>query len=274
MTPTVELAHGARLPQIGLGTWPMSDTEAEAAVLAAVEHGYRLFDTAYAYGNEEGVGRGVRACGLAREELFVTTKLNGQWHGYLETQEAWAESARRLGVEYIDLFLIHWPLPAQDRYVEAFRGLVRLLEEGKVRAIGGSNFKPAHLQRIIEETGHVPDVNQIELNPYTTRPRPREYHSDHGIVTQSWAPIGHGRGLLREHAVITIAHAHERTSAQVVLRWHLQQGLTVVPKSSRPERMAENIAIFDFELSDAEMAAISALDQGEECADDSDLIGH
>jgi 2,5-diketo-D-gluconate reductase A len=163
MTATVELVHGARMPVVGLGTWPMSDAEAQAAVVAAVERGYRLFDTAYAYGNEEGVGRGLRACGLAREELFVTTKLNGQWHGYREAQRAWADSARRLDVEYIDLFLIHWPLPAQDRYVEAFRGLVRLLEDGKVRAIGGSNFKPAHLTRVIEETGHVPDVNQIEL---------------------------------------------------------------------------------------------------------------
>ena len=262
------------MPQIGLGTWPMSSEEAEAAVVAAVAAGYRLIDTAYAYGNEDGVGRGLRACGLPREELFITTKLNGQWHGYLESQKAWAQSAQRLGVDYIDLFLIHWPLPGQDRYVEAFRGLVRLLEDGKVRAIGASNFKPAHLARVIEETGHVPDVNQIELNPYTARSLPREYHAEHGIVTQSWAPIGHGRELLRERAIVEIARAQDRTPAQVVLRWHLQLGLTVVPKSSRPERMAENIAIFDFELSDEQMAAISALDQGEEYADDSDVIGH
>jgi 2,5-diketo-D-gluconate reductase A len=274
LTPTVALAHGAAMPQLGLGTWPMSSAEAEAAVVAAVEAGYRLFDTAYAYGNEDGVGRGMRACGLPREELFVTTKLNGQWHGYLEAQQAWEQSAGRLGVEYIDLFLIHWPLPSQDRYVDAFRGLARLLEDGKVRAIGASNFKSAHLQRVIEETGVVPDVNQIELNPYTTRPGPRSYHAEHGIVTQSWAPIGHGRELLREPAVLEVARAHERTPAQVVLRWHVQQNLTVVPKTSSPERMAENIAIWDFALSDGEIAAISALDQGEEYADDSDVIGH
>lgn len=274
MNPTVRLTHGALMPQVGLGTWPMSGAEAESAVVAAVQAGYRLFDTAYAYGNEDGVGRGLRACGLPREELFVTTKLNGQWHGYLEAQEAWAQSAQRLAVDYIDLFLIHWPLPGQDRYVDAFRGLARLLEDGKVRAIGASNFKPAHVQRVIEETGIVPDVNQIELNPYTTRPLAREYHAEHGIVTQSWAPIGHGRELLRERAIVEIAQAHKRTPAQVVLRWHVQLGLTVVPKSSRPERMAENIAIFDFTLSDEEIAAISALDQGEDYADDSDVMGH
>ncbi len=263
MSPTIPLTHGARMPQIGLGTWPMSDDEAESAVVAAVEAGYRLFDTAYAYGNEEGVGRGLRACGLPREELFLTTKLNGQWHGYLEAQEAWTESARRLGVEYIDLFLIHWPLPAQDRYVEAFRGLGRLLEDGKVRAIGASNFKPAHLQRVIEETGLVPDVNQIELNPYTIREASRAYHSDNAIVTQSWAPIGHGRELLREPVIVEIADTHERTPAQIVLRWHVELGCAVIPKTSHPERMAENIAIFDFTLAADEVAAISALDRGE-----------
>ena len=274
MTPTVELAHGASMPVVGLGTWPMSSDEAEASVVAAVEAGYRLLDTAYAYGNEEGVGRGMRACGLPREELFVTTKLNGQWHGYLETQQAWADSVQRLGVEYIDLFLIHWPLPSQDRYVDAFRGLARLLEDGKVRAIGASNFKPAHLQRVIDEAGVVPDVNQIELNPYATRPGPREFHAEHGIATQSWAPIGHGRELLHERAIVEIAERHGRTAAQVVLRWHVQLGLTLVPKSSRAQRMAENIAIFDFSLSAEEIVAISALDQGEEYADDSDVTGH
>jgi len=274
VTATLELAHGAQMPLVGLGTWPMSDSEAEAAVVAAVERGYRLFDTAYIYGNEVGVARGMRACGLPREALFVTTKLNGQWHGYIEAQQAWADSARKLGVDYIDLFLIHWPLPAQDRYVDAFRGLARLLEDGKVRAIGGSNFKPAHLQRVIEQTGVVPDVNQIELNPFTIREGPRAYHADNGIVTQSWAPIGHGRELLREQVIVEIARAHERTPAQVVLRWHIQLGCCVVPKSSRPERMAENIALFDFALDAEEIAAISALDRGEDYADDSDVIGH
>jgi 2,5-diketo-D-gluconate reductase A len=274
ITPTLKLTHGAQMSQIGLGTWPMSDDEAESAVVAGVEAGYRLFDTAYAYGNEEGVGRGLRACGLPREELFVTTKLNGQWHGYLEAQQAWADSARRLGVDYIDLFLIHWPLPSQDRYVEAFRGLGRLLEDGKVRAIGGSNFKPAHLQRVIEETGLVPDVNQIELNPHTIREGSRAYHADNAIVTQSWAPIGHGRELLREPAIVEIARAHERTPAQIVLRWHIELGCAVIPKTSRPERMAENIAIFDFTLGADELAAISALDRGEGHADDSDVFGH
>ncbi|MGD0196639.1 MAG: aldo/keto reductase [Solirubrobacteraceae bacterium] len=262
------------MPQVGLGTWPMSNAEAEAAVVAAVERGYRLFDTAYIYGNEEGVGRGMRASGLPREELFVTTKLNGQWHGYREAQQAWADSARKLGVDYIDLLLIHWPLPAQDRYVDAWRGLVRLLEDGKVRAIGGSNFKPAHLERLLDETGVVPDVNQIELNPYTIRSGPRTFHAEHAIVTQSWTPIGHGRELLREPVIVEIATSHGHTPAQVVLRWHLELGCGAVPKSSRPERMAENIGIFDFALTQEEVAAISSLDRGEAYADDSDVIGH
>jgi 2,5-diketo-D-gluconate reductase A len=274
VNPTLSLTHGAQMPQIGLGTWPMSSSEAEEAVVAAVAAGYRLFDTAYAYGNEEGVGRGLATCGVAREELFVTTKLNGQWHGYREAQEAWADSARRLGVDYIDLFLIHWPLPAQDRYVDCWRGLARLLEDGRVRAIGGSNFKPAHLQRLLDETGVVPDVNQIELNPYVTRDGPRAFHEAHGIVTQSWTPIGHGRELLHEHTIVEIARRHGRTPAQVVLRWHVELGCSAVPKSSRPERMAENLAVFDFALSETDVAAISALDRGEEHADDSDVIGH
>jgi 2,5-diketo-D-gluconate reductase A len=272
--PLLELTHGAQMPQIGLGTWPMSNREVERAVISAVEAGYRLVDTAYAYGNEEGVGRGLRGCGLPREELFVQTKLNGQWHGVEEVADAWAGSIERLGVDYIDLFLIHWPLPAQDRYVDAVRGLGRLLEDGRIRAVGTSNFKPAHLERVINEAGIVPDVNQIQLSPYTTRDEARAYHALHGIVTQSWSPLGLGRELLSEDVIVEIAEHHGRSPAQVVLRWHVELGLAAVPKSARAERMAENIALFDFALSAAEVAAISALDRGEAYADDSDVIGH
>jgi 2,5-diketo-D-gluconate reductase A len=274
VSPTLVLEHGALMPQLGLGTWPMSSREVECAVIAAVEVGYRLFDTAYAYGNEEGVGRGLRACGLPREQLFVTTKLDGPWHGFNEVQEAWTASAGRLGVDYIDMYLIHWPLPAQDRYVDAFRGLGALLADGRVRAIGGSNFKPAHLERVLAETGIVPDVNQIQLSPYTTRDAARAYHAEHGIVTQSWSPLGLGRELLHEPVIVQIAQRHGRSTAQIVLRWHVALGLSAVPKSGRPERMAANIDIFDFELSQDEVAAISALDRGESHADDSDVIGH
>jgi len=272
--PLMVLRHGAQMPQLGLGTWPMSDREAERAIVSAAEVGYRLFDTAYAYGNEEGVGRGLAACGVPREELFVTTKLDGPWHGVEGVQEAWAASAKRLRVDYVDLFLIHWPLPRQDRYVDAVRGLAKLLEDGRVRAFGGSNFKPAHLDRVLAESGIVPDVDQIQLSPYTTRDEARAYHAAHGIVTQSWSPLGLGRELLREPVIVEIAARHERSAAQVVLRWHIQLGLSAVPKSAKAQRMRENIEVYDFELSDEEVAALSALDRGEEFAEDSDVIGH
>src|SRR5829696_4349373 len=243
LAPTVPLPHGATMPQLGLGTWPMSSAEAERAVPTAIEAGHRLVDTAHAYGNEDGVGKGVRASGLLRE-----------------VREAFVDSTRKLGVEYLDLYLIHWPNPAQDRYVDAWRGLCRLLDEELVRAIGVSNFKPAHLERLLESTGVAPDVNQIELNPYLARTEPRAFHAQHGIVTQSYSPIDRGGELLREPVVVAAAERLGRTPAQVVLRWHVQQDLTVAVKSSDPQRQAENLAVFDFELSADEMAALSALD--------------
>jgi len=273
-SPTLALAHGAAMPQLGLGTWPMPSAEAERAVAIAADAGYRLFDTAYAYGNEEGVGRGLRASGVPREELFVTTKVNGEWHGRRAVQDAWEMAARKLAVDYIDLVLIHWPMPWQDRYVDAFRGLGRLLEQGRVRAIGGSNFKPAHLERVLAEAGVTPDVNQIQLSPYTQRREVRAYHEQHGVVTQSWSPIALGRELLAEPVIADIAGHHGRTPAQVVLRWHVQLGLAAVPKSSNPKRIAENIALFDWALEPTEVAAISGLERGESHADDSDSIGH
>ena len=274
LAPTVPLPHGATMPQLGLGTWPMSSAEAERAVPTAIEAGYRLVDTAYAYGNEDGVGRGLRAGGIPREELFVTTKLNAEWHGVREVREAFVDSTRKLGVEYLDLYLIHWPNPGQDRFVDAWRGLCRLLDEELVRAIGVSNFKPAHLERLLEATGVAPDVNQIELNPYLARTEPRAFHAQHGIVTQSYSPIDRGGELLREPVVVAAAERLNRTPAQVVLRWHVQQGLTLAVKSSDPARQAENLAVFDFELSEDEMAALSALDRGEAAATDSDTFGH
>jgi 2,5-diketo-D-gluconate reductase A len=272
--PALALRHRALMPQIGLGTWPMSNDEAETAVAQAIGLGYRLFDTAYAYGNEAGVGRGLRAGGVAREELFVTTKLNGEFHGYRQAQDALAASATLLGLDYVDLYLIHWPLPARDRYVDAWRGLLKLLEDGVVRAIGTSNFKPAHIDRLLEETGVAPDVNQIELNPTLTRERTRGYDAGHGIVTQSWSPIGQGGELLDQPAITEIAERHGKTPAQIVLRWHVELGLSAVPKSATPERMAANIDIFGFALTADELAAISALDRGEGAAADSDKIGH
>jgi 2,5-diketo-D-gluconate reductase A len=273
--PTVTLLHGAEMPRLGLGTSPMDDGVAEGVVAAAIESGYRLVDTAENYGNERGVGRGLKASGVPREELFVTTKFNKRWHGVELAAEACQRSADRLGLEYLDLLLIHWPNPQQDRYVQAWDGLVRLLEGGHVRAIGTSNFKPAHLDRVIAETGVVPDVNQIQLSPTVTRDSARAYHARHGIVTQSWSPIGgQSNDVLREPAVVEVAKRHGRTPAQIVLRWHMDLGLTAIPKSSDPVRLRQNLDIFDFSLSADEVAAISALDQGDAAGADSDAVGH
>jgi 2,5-diketo-D-gluconate reductase A len=274
LAPTITLAHGAAMPQLGLGTWPMGSAEAEHAVATAIEAGYRLVDTAHAYGNEVGVGKALRASGVPREDLFVTTKLNAEWHGEQKVREAFADSTRKLGVERLDLYLIHWPNPGQDRYVDAWRGLIALREEGLVRAIGVSNFKPAHLDRLLRETGVAPEVNQIELNPYLGRTGPRAHHAEHGIVTQAYTPIDRGGALLAEPAVTRAAERLGRTPAQVVLRWHVQLGLSAVAKSSDPERQAQNLAVFDVELTEEELAAISALDRGEAAATDSDTFGH
>jgi 2,5-diketo-D-gluconate reductase A len=279
MTPTtartVTLIHGAEMPRLGLGTWPMDDDAAETTVATAIELGYRLVDTAENYGNERGVGRGLKASGVPREELFVTTKFNKRWHGVELAAEAYERSLDRLGLDYIDLLLVHWPNPQQDKYVPAVRGLARLLEQGRLRAIVTSNFKPAHLQRVIAETGVVPDVNQIQLSPTVTRESARAYHAQHGIVTQSWSPIGgQGNDVLREPVVVEVAERHGRTPAQVVLRWHMELGLTTVPKSADPARLRQNLDIFDFSLSADEVAAISALDQGDAAGADSDAFGH
>ncbi|GAA2107224.1 aldo/keto reductase [Microlunatus panaciterrae] len=271
--PTLKLLHGADIPVIGLGTWPLDDTETATAVRTAIQLGYRLFDTAENYGNERGVGQGIRDSGVARDEVFITTKFNKRWHSVDGARQAWQASIERLGVDYIDLLLIHWPNPDQNRYVDAFRGLLALLRDGSVRAVGTSNFKPAHLQRVLDETGDAPDVNQIQLSPYTTRDESRAFAAQHGIVTESWSPIKAG-DLLAEPVITSLAEHYGKTPAQVVLRWHLQLGLVTVPKSANPERMAQNIDIFDFSLDEQAMGDISALDKGEAAARDSDAFGH
>lgn len=272
--PTITLANGVEMPALGLGTWPLNDAEAEQTVARAVQAGYRLFDTAENYQNETGVGRGIRASGIDRSEVFITTKFNRRWHGYEEAQQAFTHSAERLGLDYIDLLLIHWPLPQEGRYVDAWRGMVKLLEDGKVRAIGLSNFKPAHIERIIEATGVTPHLNQVQLNPYIPRAEERAFHAAHNIVTESWAPLAKANELLQEPAITRIAEQHVRTPAQVVLRWHLQLGLLPIPKTASPQRLLENIDVFDFELSEAEMSAIAALDRHGVGAVDSETTGH
>lgn len=272
--PTLTLANGVAMPALGFGTSPMGEAAAEASVVAALRTGYRLIDTAENYRNESGVGRGIRASGVDRREVFVTTKLNKRWHGEPEAQRAFANSAERLGLDQIDLFLIHWPNPQQDRFVDAWRGMIKLLEAGQVRAIGVSNFKPAHIDRLTAETGITPHVNQIQLDPSHSRATERRYDDEHGIVTESWSPIGGGGDLLVQPRIVDLARRLSRTPAQVVLRWHVQLGLIPIPKTSKQERMRENIDVFDFELSESEMDQLRSLDgQGEQVVD-SDRYGH
>ncbi|HSK06596.1 MAG TPA: aldo/keto reductase [Acidimicrobiia bacterium] len=267
------LANGVAIPPIGYGTWPIGDREVETMVRAAIEAGYRLIDTAELYGNEPGVGRGIRASGVDRSEVMVTTKLSQRSHGRFEARKAFEASASRLGLDYIDLFLIHWPNPDLDRYVDAWRGLIDLLEQGKVRAIGVSNFMPSHLQRLIDETGVVPHLNQIQLNPWVTRVAEREFHSAHHIVTESWSPIGKGGGLLADPVIAGLAARRSRSPAQIVIRWHLQLGLVPIPKTADRRRLLENIDVFDFTLADEEIKLLSTLDRGGVGAVDSDHTG-
>jgi diketogulonate reductase-like aldo/keto reductase len=254
--PTHTLNDGTAIPALGLGTWPMDDAEAERAVAAALESGYRLLDTATNYRNETGVGRGVAAAGVPREEILVTTKLPGRHHGYEETLASFEESRARLGLEYVDLYLIHWPLPRVDKYVDSWKAMIKLREDGLVRSIGVSNFTPAHIERLEKETGVLPSVNQIELHPLFPQDELRAFHEGKGVVTESWSPLGRGSDLLDDPAVATAAEAHGVTPGQVILRWHVQLGALPIPKSGDPGRQRTNLDVFGFELSEAEMAAI------------------
>ena len=269
------LLHGAEIPVIGIGTSPLLGAESTRQVRTALDAGYRLIDTAEKYRNEDAVGQAIRDSGIDRSEIFITTKFNRQWHSVDGVRTTYEASLKRLGVDYIDLLLVHWPNPDQNRYVDAVRGLQAILDDGGLRAIGTSNFKPAHLQRVLDETGITPDVNQIQLSPYSTRTASREYHATHGIVTESYSPLGASGGELRNDPVITaIAKDHEKSPTQVVLRWHLQLGLVAIPRSSNPGRIAENMDIFDFELTEQEMSKIRGLDRGESVVADSDVVGH
>ena len=275
LAPTLPLRNGAEIPVLGLGTSPLVGPDSVRQVRTALESGYRLIDTAENYRNEDAVGQAIRDSGMNRDEIYITTKFNRRWHDVDGVRRAYEASLKRLGVDYIDLMLVHWPNPDQDRYVEAVQGLRALLDSGGLRAIGTSNFKPAHLQRVLDETGITPDVNQIQLSPYSTRNESRQYHAEHDIVTESYSPLGASSSDLRNDPVITgIAKDHGKSPTQVVLRWHVQLGLVAIPRSSNPGRIAENIDLFDFELSDQEMSKISSLDRGESVVTDSDVFGH
>jgi 2,5-diketo-D-gluconate reductase A len=268
--PTVTLNTGHALPLLGLGTWPLNDAQATEAVPAALAQGYRLVDTAARYGNEAGVGRGIAAAGIPRSELFVTTKLRGRDHGYAATKDALRRSLEALGLDYVDLFLIHWPLPRVDKYVDSYRAILDLVGAGLVRSAGVSNFKRHHLQRLLDETGVVPAVDQIQLSPALPRPAIRAFLATHGIATQAWSPLGIPEGVPDAPLVAALAAQYGRTPAQIILRWHVQQGISAIPKSADPRRQRENAAVFDFALAAGEVAALAALDVGETAARDAD----
>ncbi|WP_308356288.1 aldo/keto reductase [Streptomyces sp. ODS05-4] len=266
--PSITLNNGVSMPQLGFGVWQVADDEATKAVGTALEAGYRSIDTAAAYENEKGTGQALRASGLPREELFVTTKLWNSDQGYDNTLRAFDASLDKLGLDYVDLYLIHWPLPAKDAYVDTYKAFEKVLSEGRAKAIGVSNFLPEHLERLIDETSVVPAVNQIELHPQLQQAESRAFHARHGIATEAWSPLGQGKGLLDVPAVRAIAQKHDVTPAQVVLRWHLQTGNVVIPKSVTPARIRENIDVFGFALDDDDLKGLAALDEGKRLGPD------
>lgn len=257
--PHLTLNDGQRLAQIGFGTWPLDDAQAQTAVQAALGCGYRLIDTAARYGNETGVGRGIVASGVARDQVQLTSKLRGSEHGFDSTLRAFDATLAALKTDYLDLYLIHWPLPMRDLYVDTWRAFIRLREEGRIRSIGVSNFQPAHIDRLLSETGVLPAVNQIELHPDFTQAALRAWHARQGIVIESWSPLGRGE-VLKDATVARIAQKHGRSAAQILLRWHVQHGLVAIPKSQDPERMRQNLAVFDFVLDADDLAALALLD--------------
>ncbi|NHI16298.1 aldo/keto reductase [Microbacterium sp. CBS5P-1] len=260
--PRITLNDGGSFAAIGLGTYKLTGEEGIAAVAAGIEAGYRVLDTAVNYGNEREVGEGVRRSGADRDEIVVTTKIPGRHHGFDEAIASGRESNETLGLGRIDLLLIHWPNPSVDKYVETFRGMIALQEEGVVRSVGVSNFTEPMLERLIEETGVTPAVNQVELHPYFPQADLRAFHTSRGIRTESWSPLARRSELLAEPTIAEIADTHGVTPTQAVIRWHVQSGSTPIPKSQNPARQVENADVFGFELSDAEMHRIDSLERG------------
>lgn len=274
LSPLIELNDGFKIPQLGLGTWPLNDEEVADALVSAVEAGYRHIDTAVKYGNEAGVGEGIRRSGIDRSEIYVTTKLDGEFQGHERAVEGLDGSLKRLGLDYVDLLLIHWPLPRRGEFISTWKTFERLQAQGKVRSIGVSNFKPAHLDVLLSETTVVPAVNQLQISPAVPRTFERSYNHRKGIQAVAYSPLGAGTELLHAPVLGRISEKYGKTPGQVVLRWHVQQGLVAIPKSANPQRIRENFDVFDFELDDQDFEAIATLDAGPDAGVDSDIHGH
>ena len=261
MSPSVPLNDGNSIPTVGFGVFKVPAAEAERAVETALQAGYRHIDTAAVYGNERETGRAVAASGVPRDELYLVTKLWNSEQGYDSTLAAFDVSMERLGLDYLDLYLVHWPMPKLNKFVDTFKAFAHLRDQGRIRSIGVSNFEPEHLTALVDATGIVPAVNQVELHPRLPQAELREVHARLGIATEAWGPLGQG-SLLTDPAVTAVAETLGRTTAQVLIRWHIQLGNIVIPKSVNPERIASNFDVFDFELSENDMASISSLDDG------------
>jgi 2,5-diketo-D-gluconate reductase A len=259
--PSITLNDGNAIPQVGLGVWQTPPEDTERAVTAALDAGYRHVDTAAAYGNETEVGRAIAKSSVSREDVFLVTKLWNADQGYDSTLAAFDASVSKLGVDYVDLYLIHWPMPEKDLFVDTFKAFAHLRDQGRIRSIGVSNFEPEHLRTLVDATGIVPAVNQIELHPLLQQEQLREVHAQLGIATEAWSPLGQG-SLLQNPTITEIAESHGKSAAQILIRWHIQLGNIVIPKSVTPERIVSNFDVFDFELSEQEMASISSLGDG------------
>lgn len=271
--PNVTLNTGKTMPQLGFGVFQIPADEVVEPVRSAIEAGYRSIDTAAAYGNEEGVGKAIAQSGVAREDLFVTTKLWNDDQGYDNTLRAFETSLNKLGLDYVDLYLIHWPMPGKDAYVDTWKAFEKLHADGLLSSIGVSNFHIPHLRRLFEESGVTPAVNQVELHPRLQQNDLRSFHDEHHIVTEAWSPIGQGKGLLDDPTLTELASKYGKSPAQVVLRWHLQLGNVAIPKSATPQRVQENIDVFDFELADDDMTTLAGLHTGERVGPDPDVFG-
>jgi 2,5-diketo-D-gluconate reductase A len=268
---TIRLNSDTTMPRIGYGVFRIPNENTERAVHAAIECGYRSIDTAALYGNEAAVGRAIATCGLPREDLFITTKLWNDGHGYASAFREFDASLHRLGLEYVDLYLIHWPKPSQNLYVETWTALEKLFAAKRSRAIGVSNFQITHLERLLAETSVVPAVNQIELHPQLQQEPLRRFHAANGIVTEAWSPLGQGQ-VMNDPSIVELARRYDRSAAQIVLRWHLQLGNVVIPKSTNPSRILENISGLDFELTEADMAEMTRLDSSHRLGPDPDEL--